>query len=123
MAALMTADTIDAIAGCGSIDPTDPANYSSVSIVNDTHAEIVLDRCVGTYCHADELPRRLVPGGSFDDDAGCGETGADMTSWAVLDQHGAVVGYIAVDSPKSTTGLVFRVSHASPNRSTPTPSG
>jgi hypothetical protein len=46
-----------------------------------------------------------------------------MTSWEVRDQRGAVIGYIAVDSPKSTPGLVFHVSHASPNRATPTPSG
>jgi hypothetical protein len=120
---LMAAQIADTIDGCGSVDPTDPANYSSVSIVNDTSAEVVLDQCAGTYCHAYDLPQRLGPGGSFGDDAGCGATGADMTSWAVLDQRGAVIGYIAVDSPKSTPGLVFHVSHASPNRATPTPSG
>lgn len=119
--ALVAAEIVDTAIGCGSIDPTDPANSSSVSIVNDTQADVIIDHCVGTYCHTDGLPRRLAPGGSFTDDAACGETGTEMTSWELLDQHGTLIGYIAVDSPRSTTGLVFDVSHASRNRATPTP--
>lgn len=113
----------DAATGCGSVDPTDPTNYSTVSIVNDTQDDIILDHCVGGYCHNYELPTRVLPGGSFKDDAGCGETGAAMTSWEIKDRRGAVIGFIAVGSPRSVTGLVFHVRHASRNRSTPTPSG
>jgi hypothetical protein len=116
-------EATDSAAGCGSVDPTDPANYSTVTIVNDTSSPVVLSDCPGTYCHPDLLPANLDPGKSFSDDAACGSTGADMTSWRVSTPTGRPLGYIAVDSPKSRNGLVFDVSRASPNRTTPTPTG
>ena len=46
-----------------------------------------------------------------------------MTSWEVKTARGRVHGYIAVDTPPKHDGLVFRVSRASLNRSTPTAPG
>jgi hypothetical protein len=120
----MAAQIADDVQGCGSIDPTDPQNYSSVRIINDTATDVVIDRCIGTYCNpAVALPRRLTPGQSVTGDAACGASGAEMTSWEVRDETGATLGYIAVDSPRSVSGLAFHVRNASPNRATPTPSG
>jgi len=70
-------------AGCGSVDPTDPANYSEVTILNDTSGVVRLDHCVGGYCRIDRLPARLRQGQRFADDAACAVTGANMTSWRV----------------------------------------
>lgn len=119
-ALLLAAQAADDYAGCGSVDPTDPANYSSVSIINDTPNPVVVDSCVGGYCHPQNLPQRLPPGGRFSDDAGCGVSGGDMTSWRVRTANGRLLGYIAVDSPRSEQGLVFDVSQATPDRRTPT---
>jgi hypothetical protein len=116
-------EATDSAAGCGSVDPTDPANYSTVTIVNDTSSPVVLSDCPGAYCHADLLPAVIDPGKSLSDNAACGSTGANMTSWRVSTQSGTPLGFIAVDSPKSRAGLVFDVSRASPNRATPTPMG
>ncbi len=121
IALLVIAEGVDVASGCGSVDPTDPANYSPVTIVNDTPRPVVLSDCPGTYCHSDLLPSVINPGRSFSDDAACGSTGADMTSWKLSTATGAPLGFIAVDSPKSRSGLVFDVSRASPNRTTPTP--
>ena len=109
--------------GCGSIDPTDAANYSSVAVLNDTNSPVILDDCPGAYCHADELPVRIAPGQRFHDDAACGAAGSDMTSWRVRRTDGTVLGYVAVATPRKHDGLVFRVSRASQDRRTPTPSG
>jgi hypothetical protein len=38
------------VTGCGSVDPTDPANYTTARIVNDTANSVVVDDCAGTYC-------------------------------------------------------------------------
>jgi hypothetical protein len=46
-----------------------------------------------------------------------------MTSWRVNTGSGMVLGYIAVDSPRSNNDLVFRVTHASRSRRIPTPAG
>jgi hypothetical protein len=110
-------------AGCGSIDPTEAANYSSVTIQNDTAGTVVVDDCPGAYCKAYNLPARLRPGQHYRDDAACHAAGADMTSWRVSTADGRLLGYIAVDTPRKHDGLVFNVSHASPNRSTPTSPG
>jgi hypothetical protein len=116
LGALIAAEVADSITGCGSVDPTDPANYSVVAILNDTPRPVVIAACPGAYCDAARLPVRLAPGQSFTDDAACGATGTDMTSWRVTRIDGKVLGYIAVDSPRSRDGLVYKVSHASPNR-------
>lgn len=121
MVGLFVVDAMDSASGCGSVDPTDPANYSRVMIVNDTSREIVLDACAGDYCHADVLPASVAPGQTFQDDAACGTSGSDMTSWRVRLPDGTLIGYIAVASPKSQSGLKYDVSTASPSRSMPTP--
>ena len=53
---LLAAQIADDRAGCGSVDPTDAANYSTVSIVNDTTNVVVVTDCVGTECTSDDLP-------------------------------------------------------------------
>ena len=120
---LIAVQIVEDRTGCGSIDPTDPANYSQVIILNDTAGAVTLDDCPGAYCHADELPVRLAPGHRFHDNAGCAATGLDMTSWRVTRGNGTLLGYVAVETPRKHDGLVFRVSRVSPDRRTPTPSG
>jgi hypothetical protein len=109
--------------GCGSIDPTDPANYSEVTILNDTPAGVSVGDCAGSYCPADEGPAHLRSGQRFRGHAACDVSGADMTSWQLTSNDGRSLGYIAVDTPRKQDGLVFDVSHASRDRRTPTPSG
>lgn len=122
--ALFAAQAFDDVVGCGSVDPTDPANYSRITIMNDSSARVVIDHCVGGYCRDDLLPRPLGPGQSFADDAACGSTGSDMTSWELRDASTSrLIGYIAVDSPRSQRGILYRVSRASGDRRTPTASG
>ena len=118
---LVAAQVADDRAGCGSVDPTNPANYSEVSILNDTSATVRLDDCVGGYCSIDKLPALVRPGQRFSDDAACAVSGADMTSWRVSTEDSRVLGYIAVNTPRKHDGLVFPVSHASADRKTPTP--
>lgn len=64
------------------IDPTDPLNYSAVSIRNDTTGPVARNDCKGAYCHV-PLPVRLSPGQQFTDGAACGASGSNMTSWKV----------------------------------------
>jgi len=118
---LVAAQVADDRAGCGSVDPTDPANYSELSILNDTSATVRLDDCVGGYCRGYLLPALVRPGQRYGDDAACAAAGADMTSWRVSTEAGRVLGYIAVDTPRKLDGLVFPVSRASADRVTPTP--
>jgi hypothetical protein len=121
MTLLFAADAVDLAGGCGSVDPTDPANYSQVTIVNDTGHNVVLDDCVGDYCQTRPLSATLAPGSGYRTDAACGVSGTDMTSWRVTGPQGRLEGYIAVDSPKSRSDLRYYVSQASSNRHTPTP--
>jgi len=123
LGALLAAEIVDDIAGCGSVDPTDPANYSMITITNDTARTVVVDDCVGDECQIADLPATLRPGESYDDHAACGVSGADMTSWRIRSAAGAVLGYVAVDTPRKTDGLRFRVSRASRDRRTPTSPG
>jgi hypothetical protein len=109
--------------GCGSIDPTDPANYSEVTILNDTPAGVIVGDCVGSYCPVDERPAHLSSGQRFSGHAACEVSGADMTSWQLRSNGGRILGYVAVDTPRKHDGLVFDVLHASRDRRTPTPSG
>ncbi len=118
---LVAAENAYERAGCGSIDPTDEANYSRVTIVNDTAGSVVVDDCAGAECHAYRLPVRLSPGQRFADHAACAASGIDMTSWRLTGGDGTVLGYIAVDTPRSQDGLRFLVSQASADRVTPTP--
>lgn len=119
--ALPVAATISSsVDGCGSFDPTDPANYSVVNIHNDTTSTVTVRDCTGNYCLT-VLPVRLTPGQHLTDDAACHSTGPDMTSWKVTGRGGAVLGYIAVATPRKRDGLSFSVSRASPDRRSPTP--
>jgi hypothetical protein len=120
---LVVAEVADQITGCGSVDPTDEANYSTVAILNDTSSAVIIDGCPGDYCDMSQLPARVAPGQRFKGDAACSASGPDMTSWRVTNIGGKVLGYIAVDTPRDHDGLVFRVSHASHDRRTPTPPG
>lgn len=121
--ALLAAEIGDGVAGCGSVDPTDPANYSAISITNDTSRTVVVDDCVGDECQIGDLPATLRPGETYDDHATCGVSGADMTSWRIRSTAGDVLGYVAVDTPRKTDGLTFRVSRTSRDRHTPTSPG
>ena len=122
IAFVVVAEVVSTAKGCGSVDPTDPANYSRVTIVNDRSSDVVLDNCQGAYCTLTQ-PVRLRPGQHYADDAACGVSGSEMTSWQVNTDNGMVLGYVAVDSPRSNNSLTFRISHASPSRRTPTPAG
>jgi hypothetical protein len=108
--------------GCGSIDPTDPANYSGVRVVNDTQQSVVVGDCAGDYCNSRQ-PELVKSGQQFTDHAACAATGKDMTSWRVGTPDGHLIGYIAVDSPRSRRELVFRVSSATPDRAEAAPQG
>jgi hypothetical protein len=110
-------------AGCGSVDPTDADNYSTVSILNDTVQPVVVDHCQGSYCDVDEDAVRLAPGRRISVDAACGVTGAEMTSWRITGNDDRWLGYVAVETPRKHDGLVFPVSRASRARSTPTSAG
>ena len=118
--ALMFAQAADDAIGCGSVDPTDPSNYSTVVILNDTAAAVTLDQCRGDYCNPDQDPTRLAPGRRVQVNAACASSGADMTSWRVTGPTG-LLGYVAVDTPRKHDGLVYPVSRASGSRSTATP--
>jgi hypothetical protein len=121
---LIGAQVADDRAGCGSVDPTDPANYSTVAIFNDMSAPVVIDGCLGGYCRPEQDSILLKPGQRTTVDAACAASGGDMTSWRLKGGGGgALLGYIAVDTPRKRDGLVFLVSHASPNRRTATPAG
>jgi hypothetical protein len=114
-ALMFAAQAVDMAAGCGSVDPTDPANYSTVFILNDTARPVVLDQCRGDYCDPDQGPIRLAPRQRVRANAACGSTGADMTSWRVTGVTG-LLGYIAVDTPRKHDGLIYPVSRALPSR-------
>jgi hypothetical protein len=118
---LLAADVAGQVSGCGSIDPTDPLNYSSFTIVNDTSSIVVVDDCSGAYCDTADLPRRPNAGGRFADHAACGASGRDMTSWRIRSTDGTLLGYIALHSPRKHNGLIFDVSRSSRDRRTPTP--
>jgi hypothetical protein len=116
---LVAAQAYDTLTGCGSVDPTDPANYTVARIVNDTSAEVVVNDCAGAYCQPEDLLANLSPGRSLQVQGACGVTGTGMTSWR-LSKHGAVLGYVAIDTRRSRKGVVYQVSDLSPDRSTPT---
>jgi hypothetical protein len=121
VAALLAADIIDSAKGCGSIDPTDPRNYSAVIILNDTGTRVVVDDCRGSYC-GDTTRVDLSPGQPLNVHAACGVSGSQMTSWHVGSIDGLTLGYIAVQTKRKHDGLVYPVSAVSRDRQTPTPS-
>jgi hypothetical protein len=123
-AVLFVVDELDSRAGCGSVDPTDPANYSTVAIRNDTSTVVAVDRCEGGYCGPDEARSVLAPGGELQVDAACGVSGAAATSWRITTPSGGLIGFIVVATPMKHDGLVYPVSHVVASRavaSTPQP--
>jgi hypothetical protein len=121
-AGLAAADLWALHMGCGSVDPTDPNNYSTVSIQDDTYDVVVVSDCRGAYCYVNRVT--LVPGKAAVVNAACAASGGDMTSWRVSTTNGRTIGYIAVDTPRKHDGLVYPVPHASSTRLVATrPSG
>jgi hypothetical protein len=118
MSLFFTIEIIDGVTGCGSVDPTDPANYSTATLINDTATTIHIGDCRGTYCDPESLT--LAPQQHTSINGACGVSGTDMTSWKVTDQNGRLVGYIAIDTPRSTDHLTFNASNPSRDRTTPT---
>ncbi|MDH6115357.1 hypothetical protein P3T36_007193 [Kitasatospora sp. MAP12-15] len=124
MGLLFWADATMMDKGCGSVDPTDPMNYSAVSIRNDSTAPVVVDQCVGAYCDLETTSVTLQPSEQAPVHAACGVSGTDMTSWRITTDTGSPLGYIAVNTPRSTNDLVFPVSAAQSSRAsaaTPAP--
>lgn len=120
--ALLAAQIADGVTGCGSVDPTDPSNYSSVKILNDTRNPVVVDGCRGTYC-GPEPSSTLASGQRTTVRGACGAAGADMTSWRLARTDGWLLGYLAIATPRSTNDLTYRVSQASTDRLRPTTPG
>ncbi len=100
--------------GCGSIDPTDPSNYSTISIRNDTARSVIVTDCRGTYCFGG--PSALAHGRSKKVNAACAASGPDATSWRLTDTAGTTVGYIAVSTPRKRDGLIYLVSRSTARR-------
>jgi hypothetical protein len=121
-ALLVAGEIYDEVVGCGSVDPTDPSNFSGVTIRNDTAGIVVVDECKGANC-VGYLPVRLGPGQTYQDRAPCGMSGDGMTSWEVKTTEGKELGYIAVDTLRKYDRRVFNVSHASISRLAPTVPG
>lgn len=119
--AFLTTDIIGSTRGCGSIDPSDPMNYSAITILNDTHANVIIDDCRGSYCSGDTTTVALSPGKPLNVHAACGMSGAQMTSWRVSGADRKTLGYIAIQTKRKQDGLVYPVSAASRDRRTPTP--
>ncbi|WP_322769038.1 hypothetical protein [Frankia sp. Cr1] len=112
-------------AGCGSVDPTDPGNYSEVVLSNDTPRPVVVDDCRGGYCRSDQGAMPLAPGQrvqvQVQVQAACAASGDNMTSWRVTSTDGAVLGYVAVDTPRKQDGLSYPISRIGHDRTTATP--
>ena len=119
---LIAAEVYGSVTGCGSVDPTGSENYSRVSILNDRATNIVIADCQGSFCLLTQ-PVRVKPGQRYRDDAACGMSSAQMTSWQIRSNDGTALGFIAVDTPRKNDNLTFRVSRASRDRRTPTPAG
>jgi hypothetical protein len=117
---LVAAEAYDTSVGCGSVDPTDPANYTSASIFNDTSQPITVSDCHGPYCQMDLSGTQVLPQRQLGFNGVCGANGADMTSWRIQRNDGSTLGYIVVGTPRSRKGVVYDVSRASHNRLTPT---
>jgi hypothetical protein len=120
VALLVAAEVVDAVTGCGSVDPTDLANYTSGFLVNDTEVPVIVADCRGGYCDPDRGARRLEPGDRITIQGACGVTGSGMTSWRVEHDDGSVLGYIAVGTRRSRTEVVYEISMSGPTRLIPT---
>ncbi|MFE4416212.1 hypothetical protein [Streptomyces sp. NPDC056821] len=100
------------------MDPTDPANFSSVVFVNDTDSPAVLFECAdrrGHDCH--DMSGRLSPGERSDQEV---YWGAGLDPWQVRDTRGQIVGYLVVDTPRRESGAVYYLGDAEPRPDKPT---
>lgn len=116
---LVIAGTIGSATGCGSVDPTDPANYSTATIINDTADSVDIGDCHGSYC-GPRPSATIAPNDHAVLNGACGATGKQMTTWKLSHTDGRLIGYIDIDTPHSTRKLTFTVTNASPDRLTPT---
>ena len=114
--ALFIAQAADDRAGCGSVDATDPANYSSDYILNDTGSAVLVDECRGDYCRPDQHAFTVAPGQRANVNAACAEPASSATPWRVTSDGHLLIGYITIVTPKKTDDLVFPASHARPRR-------
>jgi hypothetical protein len=117
--ALVIGVVAQAANGCGSSDPTDPINATTVTIVNDTSGPVQVGDCAGTWCHQDR--ETAEPGGQVTAKSACGMSGADMTSYRVSTTAGVTLGYIAVHAPRSDDDFAYDVSRATDRRDAATP--
>ena len=81
---------------------------------------MTIDDADGAEYDPEQLPARLRAGQSMTVHAACNASGPAMTSWRASSAGGRLIGYIAIDTPRKTDGLVFRVSRASQDRLTAT---
>lgn len=117
---LVAGQISDGVAGCRSVDPNDPSNYSAVHVLNGTAESVILDGCEGSYC-GPQSSVTLGPGRQTVVDGACGASGSDMTSWRINGIEGRrLVGYIAIYTPRSTDNASYRVTRASVDRRVPT---
>lgn len=117
-ALLLAAETTDEITVCSSGDFTDPQNYSTVTLLNDTSATILVDDCPGDYCTPDQPVARLTPTAKVNVNAACRPSRKYSTSWRLTTTNGNTVGFIAVDTSRKHDGLVYPVSAATADRTT-----
>ncbi len=94
------------------IDPTDPANFSSVAFVNDTGSPVFLFECTDRRGHGcfDESGR-LAPGERAEQRV---YWGAGLDPWQVRSTRGRIIGWVVVDTPRRESGAVYHVSDAEP---------
>jgi hypothetical protein len=116
---LVAAQVYDTVQGCGSVDPTDPANYTEGHIVNDTTSPVTIDACAGAFCGSNDVSKPLAPGQSQAVRGDCGASKSDMTSWRVS-RDGQTLGYLAIGTGESRHGVEWAVSRLSDDRQTPT---
>ncbi|MFF4902887.1 hypothetical protein [Streptomyces sp. NPDC001068] len=100
------------------MDPTDPANFSSVVFVNDTRTPAVLFECAdsrGHGCH--DMSGRLGPEQRSEQRVYWGE---GLDPWQVRDTRGRIVGWLVVDTPHRESGAVYYLGDAEPRPDKPT---
>lgn len=120
LAGLLAIDVVLQSSGCGSVDPTDPANYSVVRVGNDTSSTVTIGDCEGAYCNPADN-RALLPDEAIPVRGECAASPGSGTSYRVTNADGTQLGFIVIDTPRSRDDLTAKVSDASPDRSTATP--
>ncbi|GHI10457.1 hypothetical protein Scel_87780 [Streptomyces cellostaticus] len=100
------------------MDPTDPANFSSVTFVNDTDSPAVLFECGdsrGRDCH--DMSGRLAPKERCEQRV---YWGAGPDPWQVRDARGRIIGWLVVSAPRRESGAVYDLGDAEPQPGKPT---